>query len=245
MSKLPILDAGPSPSPEEEEFLTEVQEISTPEFLQALIEDKQEDVAKMIVQDDRLVHSRAASGASAVQLAVYHGLDEMLGILLRAETVLDLSEAAAAGVLEQVHAILEAKPGAVSEPGGDGFPPLVLAATYGRIDVAEALLEAGADPSQPARNPTSTTPLHGAAGCRDARAAAQLVALLLDVGAETDAVQAGGFTPLHRAASAGHAEVVKALLDAGADPTLESDLGITARELAEERGHVLVMALFD
>lgn len=245
MSKLPIFqsEAAEGPSPEDESFLRQERQISTPEFLQALIEDKREEIAKMIVQDDRLVRSRDIAGASAVQLAVYHGLDEMLGILLRSEVALDLAEAAAAGQLERTRDLLARDPSAVDEPGGDGFTPLVLAATYGRLEVAQALLDAGADPSKPAQNPTRIAPLHGAAGHGDAAVALDLVERLLDRGAAVDAQQAGGFTALHRAAGQGHAAVVERLLRAGADPSLESDLGRTARELAEQRGHVAVMAL--
>ncbi|MEO1087432.1 MAG: ankyrin repeat domain-containing protein [Acidobacteriota bacterium] len=244
MSTLNILGDSPAPSPEDQEFLTEERAISTPEFLQALMEDKKEEVAKMIVQDDRLVGSRDVAGATAVQLAVYHGLDDMLGILLRAGRDLDLAEAAAAGELERVRALM-ADGADVDEPGGDGFTALVLAATYGRADVAEALLEAGADPSKPARNPTLTTPLHGAAGGKDPEASDRILAGLIAAGAALDAEQAGGFTALHRAAGAGHTRLVRRLLEAGADVGVESDFGVTAADLATERGHLAVMALFE
>ena len=249
MSKLPILKnaadapADATPSPEDQAFLEQERLISTPEFLQALVEDKREEIAKMIVQDDRLVKSRDIAGASAVQLAVYHGLDDMLGILLRSDVALDLAEAAAAGQLERVRELLDEEPSTVDEPGGDGFTPLTLAATYGQTEVARALLDAGADPSTPAQNPTRTAPIHGASGHIHAKTALELVELLIERGANVNAEQAGGFTALHRAAGRGHAAVVKRLLDAGADRDTESDLGGTARELAEERGHVPVMAL--
>ncbi|MEM1177674.1 MAG: ankyrin repeat domain-containing protein [Acidobacteriota bacterium] len=244
MSKLTILGAKPTPSQEDQAFLTQEQPISTPEFLQALMEDRREDIAKMIVQDDRLVRSRDVAGASAVQLAVYHGLDEMLGILLRADVALDLAEASAAGQMERVRELIDGEAD-VNEPGGDGFHPLTLAATYGRVEVAEALVAAGADPSSAAANPTLTTPLHGAAGCKRSEPAEKIVAGLIDAGADVDAEQAGGFTALHRAAGVGHTAVVKRLIDAGADATIESDLGVTAKDLASERGHLLLMALFD
>ncbi|MEM6797436.1 MAG: ankyrin repeat domain-containing protein [Acidobacteriota bacterium] len=250
MSALNILGQAPADEPADD-FLGQPREISSHEFLTALVEGRKEDIAKMIVQDDRLVKSRDAAGASAVQLAVYHSLDEVLGVLLRSEVPLDLGEAAAVGDVDRVRELHEEARGAgeaapegfLDEPSGDGFPPLVLAATYGRLEVAKLLLESGADPGSVAQNPTLSTPLHGAACCADAGAAQAITQLLLGAGADPNAEQAGGFTPLHQAAVKGHGPVLKLLLGAGADPKAESDMGLTAGRLAADRGHVAAMAL--
>ena len=78
-----------------------------------------------------------------------------------------------------------------------------------RCSIARMLLEAGAD----------VTHGDGAA----LRAAARqgdtdLVALLLDAGADPDAPCGAGYTSLHYASRLGHADVVAVLLAAGADP---------------------------
>lgn len=230
---------------QDREFLTAEREISTPEFLQAVLENKREDVAKMIVQDDRLVRSRDASGATAVQLAVYHGLDDMLGILLRSEVELDPFEAAAVGDAERVKALIEADPSLLTGHSEDGFPLLGLAAFFGRMDVLELLLEAGADVHLAATNGALVAPIHSATAHRDPDASIAMARRLLEAGADLDAEQAGGFRPLHSAAANGHLELVQLYLQSGADAEAESDLGKTALDLARERGRDDVVAYLE
>ena len=241
MSKkgLPVLGNN---TPSDDDFLTQPQAISTPDFLRALLEDKREEVAKMIVQDDRLVRSRDPSGATAVQLAVYHGLDEMLGILLRSEVPLDAFEAAAVGDEPRVRELLDDDPELLGSFSEDGFSLLGLAAFFGRVEVLNLLLERGADPNLAARNPSRVQPLHSATAHRDAAASLGMAEKLLAAGAELEAEQAGGFRPLHQAAAAGNLELLELYLAAGADPEAESDMGQTALDLARERGHDSVIA---
>jgi ankyrin repeat protein len=63
------------------------------------------------------------------------------------------------------------------------------------------------------------------------------LALLLEHGADVNAVGKGGRTALHYAAAAGHRRVVELLLAHGADTTLKDGAGLTAREVALGRGH--------
>ena len=235
---LPILgNSAPEGETSDQDFLEQPREISTPEFLQAIQEDRREDVAKMIVQDDRLVKSRDPSGATAVQLAVYHGLDDMLGVLLRAEVPLDAFEAAAVGDAARLKALIEENPELLTSWSEDGFPLLGLAAFFGRIESFDLLLKLGADPNMAARNLAKVQPLHSAAAHRDQKASLYMARKLIDAGAQIDAEQAGGFRPLHQAAASGHLELLELLLEAGADPEGENDTGKTALDLARERGH--------
>lgn len=224
----------------EEEFLRAERQISSQEFLTAVLEDRREDVAKMIVHDERLVRSRDAAGATAILLACYHGLDDMLGLLLRSGVGLDVFEAAAVGDAERVRELVAADPSLLDETSGDGFPPLQLACFFGRVDTALAILELARDDElveRPAENPTRVRPLHSASACRDAEASARLVRRLLEAGADVEAEQAGGYRPLHAAAAAGRGELVDLLLERGADTAAESDAGQTPADLAEDRGH--------
>jgi len=51
----------------------------------------------------------------------------------------------------------------------------------------------------------------------------------------------GRTSPLHEAARNGHAEIVRLLLDAGADPLVRDGEGKTAMDIANVRGHALVV----
>ena len=232
-------------SREDAAFLGAKAEISTQQFLRAVIEDEREEVAKMIVHDDRLVKSRNAAGTSALLIAVYHGLDEMAALLRRSEVELELPEAVAVGDLERSVALLDRSPELLSKPAQDGFTPLVLAAWLARVEVLEELLRRGADPAQAALNPTAMTPLHGAASSYDQSSGLHAARLLLDAGAPLEAIEAGGYTPLHLAASHGARALVELLLDRGADAGALSDTDKSALELAAERGYNDIVKLLE
>ena len=61
--------------------------------------------------------------------------------------------------------------------------------------------------------------------------------LLVESGADVNARQSGGYTPLHEAAGSGDVELARLLLDAGADQSARKDDGQTPADLAAERGH--------
>lgn len=63
------------------------------------------------------------------------------------------------------------------------------------------------------------------------------VQLLLEYGADVNAVGLHGRTALHHAAKAGHHRVYTLLLEHGADPLLRDEEGKTAAELAHPRGY--------
>jgi ankyrin repeat protein len=71
----------------------------------------------------------------------------------------------------------------------------------------------------------------------------ETVRLLLAHGADVNATQAGGYTPLHQAAAAGLEEMTQMLLAAGANPEARCDQGKTPADYARERGHSAVLAL--
>jgi len=122
----------------------------------------------------------------------------------------------------------------------DGWTPLHLAAAFGGPEAAALLLAHGADVRQRSRNPTRNQPLHA---CIALGRNLETVRMLIANGADVNAVQAGGYTPLHQAAAAGLEEMTQILLAAGANPAALCDQGKTPADYARERGHDVVLRL--
>ena len=139
----------------------------------------------------------------------------------------EIHDAARAGDLEKVKALLKTNPDLVfTNDDKFGGTPLVFAAEKGHKDVAELLLANKANVD--ARVIDGETPLHFAAelGHKD------VVELLLAHGANINATNRDGFTPLHAAALAGHKDVVELLVAKKADVNARNTDGFTPLHLA-------------
>ncbi|MGZ8528123.1 MAG: ankyrin repeat domain-containing protein, partial [Candidatus Limnocylindrales bacterium] len=130
----------------------------------------------------------------------------------------------------------DAKP--IDERSTDGFTALHLAAFFGRPEVARLLLDRGADLNRWAGGDLYVQPLHSAV----AGGHADVAAMLILGGADIDAPQRHGYTPLMGAAQNGMAATVQLLLARGANPTARNDDVLTAAELADRAGHPAVAA---
>lgn len=178
-----------------------------------------------------LLRDRPAGAESPILQAAYRG-DLALAAELAAAADPDLGEAVVVDDAARVEALLAAAPARVGEWSPDGWSPLHLAAFFGRAALARRLLDHGADPLARSRNAMANTPLHAAiAGRRDP---ATIEALLAR--GYTDARAAGGYTPLHIAASRGDLPLVELLVIHGADPAAATDDGQTAAQVAAGRG---------
>ena len=179
--------------------------------------------------------ARAVEGeTSPALLACYHRQPAVLGLLRARGAVLDVFEAAAAGDVTRLAALLARASGLVAAHARDGWTPLHLAAHFGHGPAVALLLSGGADPRARSQNALDNTPLHAAlAGIADV----DLAERLLVAGAEVDSRDAAGFTPLHLAAGRGALPLVTRLLLRGADPSARTAEGRAASELARARGH--------
>jgi len=114
-----------------------------------------------------------------------------------------------------------------------GKAAMTYAAGRGFALIVRRLLEAGVDPRRAYGN--DLTALMWAAGSEDgvgARAAMDVVEVLLSAGAPIDAVDNRGRTALMIAAELGHADIVDLLLGRGADRSIADKSGKRARDLA-------------
>jgi hypothetical protein len=118
-----------------------------------------------------------------------------------------------------------------------GDTALHVAAAGYRVEIAKMLLAAGAN-SGSAKNRRCSQPLHYASdGHLDSPAwnpgrQVAMIRLLLKAGANMNAQDKNGATPLHRAVRTRCAAAVKCLLEAGADPTIRNKPGSTPFHLA-------------
>jgi ankyrin repeat protein len=164
--------------------------------------------------------------------AIYHGKNDVARLLIERGAVVSFAEACALGDLETVTRELDANADALNVPSSDGHFPLGLAIFFRQPEVARLLIERGADVNTPAANAQRVAPAHAAAAVCD-HATMQL---LLERGADANALQQLDYTPMHGAASRGDVEMAKLLLAHGAVPNAKAANGQTPADAARSHG---------
>lgn len=124
----------------------------------------------------------------------------------------------------------------INAPDAKGLVPLAQCIFSESADVAEVLLEAGAD----ANEVFDFRPLLAISSMFGEE---ELTRLLLVHGAKVDEPDGPGVTPLMFAAEYGYLEIVKLLLEHGANPSLSDKQGKTAYDRAKENQHTAVSEL--
>ncbi len=185
----------------------------------------------LLAAEPGLARARNEARVSALLFAAYCGRGEIARELSRDRSDLDIFEAAALGRTARIAELLRQDPSAANACSPDGFSPLGLAAFFGRLDVLEALIAAGADVNAAAKNAMRVRPLHSAVANRDPDVAFAAAEMLIAAGADVNAAQHGGWTPLHQAAAQRNARLVQLLIARGASPAETSDDGKTARDI--------------
>ncbi len=180
-------------------------------------------VRQILAGEPDLAGCRNPDGLSVVMSARYRQNQDLVDAVLEAHPELDLFDAAALGRVDRLAELLDADPAQANAWATDGFPPLSLAAFFGQPQAVALLLGRGADVGAVSRNAMQVQPLHAATAARNA----ETVTLLLDAGADPNARQQGGWTPLAAARHAGQDAIADLLLAHGADPTtpLPEDTG--------------------
>lgn len=153
-------------------------------------------------------------GVSALLYAQYYGRKELVDLLRPRRGDLDVFEAAALGETDRLRELLDEDPSRVNAYAPDGFFPLGLAAFFKHRDAVRLLLERGADATQVSRHAQIVVqPLHSAAADGGD---VEIASMLLDAGADVNAEQPGGFTPLDAAIQDGNTELEALLRERGA-----------------------------
>ncbi len=212
------------------------------ELFDAIKAGELERVKAMISAVPALVNARGDAG-SAVLVAVYHRHKAIVDLLVARGAELSLFDACAAGELERVERFISQPPdivaGEINAHSSDGWTPLHLAAFFGHAKIVELLLAHGADVAARSANPTGNTPLHAALAANQKMA----VGLLIGHGADVNAADASGWKPLHLAAVHNALDVMKTLIAQGAEAAGTNREGLTAVQLAEQKGHREAAAL--
>jgi len=134
--------------------------------------------------------------------------------------------------------VSDAASGTHAANGGRAGLDIHSAAAAGDLETAKGLLTAKADLAS-ARDKYHRTPLHWAAGL----GRKEVVALLLEGGANLDPTDIEGLTPLIAAAAGGHNDVVESLLVKGANVNARAKDGESSLHRATFNGHKDTVAL--
>jgi ankyrin repeat protein len=208
------------------------------QFLSLIKQGKTAEIADAVSASPEVARVRDAQGISALMLAIYTGQPAIRDVLVSHLDDLDIFEAAAAGECDRIHAHLARDAMQARATSPDGWTPLHLAAAFSTPQAVTLLLEHGAHVHQFSHNAMRNQPLHA---CVSISRSAEIARLLLESGADVNATQSGGFTPLHSAASNGSHDLVALLLEYGARPDCRCLQGKTPADYARERGHQAVV----
>lgn len=200
------------------------------------------ELAAEIQEHPQLAQARDAQGVSALLWTIYTRQPEMRDAVRSLVPLPDIFEAAALGDTLRLTDLLAEDPESANEFSGDGWTPLHLAAAFAEPEAVRLLLNHRADVRAVSRNPQRNQPLHAALALGSNP---DTIRLLLDAGADVNATQAGGFAPLHSAASAGSRTAVELLLERGANPGQLDHQGNAPAEYARRNGHPAIAALLD
>jgi len=185
-------------------------------------------VSSLVGAHPELVNAKDPTGLSVLMTAIYHDAKDVVALLLRMGSSVDVFAAAALGDVPRLQAQLGAAPELVRASSADGWTPLHLAARFGKVPAVEALLRHDASVAAQSTNALANQPLHAAV----AGGSAEVVRTLLAHGADANARQHGGGAPVHGAAASGRVDILHALIAAGADVKARTDAGQTAFGMA-------------
>ncbi|XP_058447048.1 poly [ADP-ribose] polymerase tankyrase [Malaya genurostris] len=180
------------------------------------------EIVKLLIKHGADVTKKNRDGATPLDL-VREG-DQDVADLLRGNAA--LLDAAKKGNLARVQRLVAPDNINCRDAQGRNSTPLHLAAGYNNLEVAEYLLEHGADVN--AQDKGGLIPLHNASSYGHL----DIAALLIKHNTVVNATDKWGYTPLHEAAQKGRTQLCSLLLAHGADPFMKNQEGQTSLDLA-------------
>lgn len=180
------------------------------------------EIVKLLLKHGADPTKKNRDGATPLDL-VREG-DQDVADLLRGNAA--LLDAAKKGNLARIQRLVTPENINCRDAQGRNSTPLHLAAGYNNYEVAEYLLENGADVN--AQDKGGLIPLHNASSYGHL----DIAALLIKHNTKVNATDKWGFTPLHEATQKGRTQLCALLLAHGADPFTKNQEGQTPIELA-------------
>ena len=201
----------------------------------SLIKSNSMDELKALLKDDPSAADMVnEQHVTLLMTAVYYRNKEAIELIKKYKLeLLSPWEAACTGEITELQHQLVSDPSFLNKSSPDGFSLLGYACFFEQEAIAKFLIAKGADVNAPSANMMKVAPLHSAAAVSNF----DLCKLLLERGANPNAVQQGGYTPLHAAAQNGRNDIAKLLLEYWADKSLLTDKGESAVDLATGKGH--------
>jgi len=205
------------------------------ELLKTHIKNKEADkVISFIKENPDVLSLKDNNGSSGLMIIAYSGLEKAFELAIELKKSFSFHEAIVCGKTNIVKDYLDKSDfDLLNTHSNDGFTPLSLAGFFNQTEIAKSLIELGADPNLSAKNPSKVNALHSAV----AKENYELCKLLIENGANTNAVQMQNVTALHSAVHRGNLDLVKLLIENNASITLKMDNGDTALIIAEREGH--------
>lgn len=180
------------------------------------------EIVKLLLKHGADSSKKNRDGATPLDLV--RESDQDVADLLRGNAA--LLDAAKKGNLARVQRLVSLENINCRDAQGRNSTPLHLAAGYNNFEVAEYLLENGADVN--AQDKGGLIPLHNASSYGHL----DIAALLIKHSTVVNATDKWGFTPLHESAQKGRTQLCALLLAHGADPYMKNQEGQTPIELA-------------
>lgn len=161
-------------------------------------------------------------------------LRHIVALLKKYGASVDLFTAVATGDETEVARLLKEDPQSASSRGPDGYPALHFAVGMDYRGILKALLAAGCDVDIRNRSEIQGSVGETALHCAAFWGRDDIAMMLIDAGAEVNALTDGKATPLHDAARMGSVKIAKMLLDHGAKPDAHDNEGETPLDWSRE-----------